>query len=226
MKQWYSAQELDTLSPALGKERAVQYRATREGWQSRSASGQGAGKEYAYASLPTGVQAALALRWWAAEVEDRPMQKAKDGASSHIQHAWANYALLKNSSKAKAQHRMAALMALQTLQANGQTLKQAIAALRAQGAVPNRSTVFRWIKSVHGVPQPHWLPFLGSKFTGGNQPAHCPPEIWAFFKSDYLRLEQPAASACYRRAQQLAAKLGHHPSTPLPAALNSGFPRK
>ena len=155
MKQWFSAQELDTLAPALGKERAVQYRAIREGWQSRPRQGQGGGKEYAYASLPQGVQAALALRWWAAEVEGGVMQKAKDGTSSHIQHAWANYALLKNPSKAKAQHRMAALMALQTLQTNGQTLKQAIATLQSQGAGHNRMTFFRWLKSVKGHPKIH-----------------------------------------------------------------------
>ena len=99
MKQWYSAQELDTLAPALGKERAVQYRATREGWQSRPRPGRAKEKEYAFSSLPTGVQAALALRWWATEVEDGPMQKARDSQSSHIQHAWASYALLKNPAK-------------------------------------------------------------------------------------------------------------------------------
>ena len=208
MKQWFSAQELVGVAGLSKIDRVIRRTAGKKGWQSRPRQGQGGGKEYAFSSLPQGVQAALALRWWAAETEDGPMQKAKEGASSHIQHAWANYALLKNSSKAKAQQRMAALMALQTLQANGQTLKQAIAALRAQGAVPNRSTVFRWLKCVHGVPQPHWLPFLGSKFTRGNQPAHCPPEIWDFFISDYLRLERPAAKACYRRAKQVAAKAG------------------
>ena len=83
------------------------------------------------------------------------MQKAKDGTSSHIQQAWANYALLKNSSKAKAQHRMAALMALQTLQANGQTLNQAIAALQSQGIVRSRRAIFRRLKSVKGHPKIH-----------------------------------------------------------------------
>ena len=99
--------------------------------------------------MPAGVQATLALRWWAAEVEDGKgvMQKAKDGTSSHIQHAWANYALLKNPSKAKAQQRMAALMALQTLQANGQTLKQAIATLQSQGAGHNRMTFLDGLKA-------------------------------------------------------------------------------
>ena len=103
---------------------------------------------------------------------------------------------------------MAALMALQTLQANGQTLKQAIASLRAQGAVPNRSTVFRRLKSVKGHPKTEWLPLLASQHSGGNQPAHCPPDAWEAFKADYLRLEQPAASACYRRLKEAASRQG------------------
>ena len=66
--------------PTLFGQRQIQIQASRENWQ-RPRQGQGGGKEYAYASLPTGVQAALALRWWAAEVEDDKgvMQKAKDG---------------------------------------------------------------------------------------------------------------------------------------------------
>src|SRR5690606_4243854 len=31
------------------------------------------------------------------------------------------------------------------------------------------------------------------------------PEAWELFKSDYLRLEQPDAAACYRRLQRIAA---------------------
>ena len=75
------------MTPSI---RGLNFKATREGWQSRPRQGQGGGKEYAYASLPQGVQAALALRWWATETEDKgPMQKAKDGdILSLIQHAW------------------------------------------------------------------------------------------------------------------------------------------
>ena len=115
MKQWFSAQELAGVAGLPTTFQGVLFKTTREGWQSRPRQGQGGGKEYAYASLPTGVQAALALRWWAAEVEDDKgvMQKAKEGASSHIQHAWASYALLKTPSKAKAQHLM--LPALESL---------------------------------------------------------------------------------------------------------------
>ena len=143
--------------PTLFGQRQIQIQASREAWQSRPRPDPAKEKEYAFSSLPTGVQAALALRWWAAEVEDDKgvMQKAKEGASSHIQHAWASYALLKNPSKAKAQQRMAALMALLELERNGASRNQAIAALRAQGAVPNRSTVFRWLKCVKGHPKIH-----------------------------------------------------------------------
>ena len=142
MKQWFSTQDLLGVAGLPETVKGLLEKTTREGWQSRLRQRQGGGKEYAYASLPQGVQAALALRWWATEVEEDKgvMRRAKEGTSSHIQHAWANYALLKNPSKAKAQHRMAALMALQTLQTNGQTLKQAIATLQSQGAGHNRMT--------------------------------------------------------------------------------------
>ena len=117
--------------------------------------GQGGGKEYAYASLPTGVQAALALRWWAAEVEDGPIQKAKDGDPlSDLR--WDAFLRLPKSQQAVGRKHMAALMALLELERNGASRNQAIAALRAQGAVPNRSTVFRWLKCVKGHPKIHW----------------------------------------------------------------------
>ena len=101
MKQWYSAQELVGVAGLPTTFQGVLFKTAREGWQSRPRQGQGGGKEYAYASLPQGVQAALALRWWATEVEDGKgvMQKAKEGTSSHIQQAWANYALLKTPAK-------------------------------------------------------------------------------------------------------------------------------
>ena len=141
--------------PTLFGQRQIQIQASREGWQSRPRQGQGGGKEYAFSSLPTGVQAALALRWWATETEDGPIQKAKDGDPlSDLR--WDAFLRLPKSQQAVGHKHMAALMALQTLQANGQTLKQAIAALRAQGAVPNRSTVFRWLKCVKGHPKIHW----------------------------------------------------------------------
>ena len=81
MKQWYSAQELVGVAGLSRNDRNIRRMGEKEGWYfqslSRSASGQGAGKEYAYASLPQGVQAALALRWWAAETEDGPIAKSQ-----------------------------------------------------------------------------------------------------------------------------------------------------
>ena len=213
-----------SMTPSI---RGLNFKATREGWQSRPRQGQGGGKEYAYASLPAGVQAALALRWWATEV-----QRTRAHAKSQGRHILSHSARLGELCPAKNPQQSQGTAAHGCIDGTADPAgkwanpQPSDCCPASPGAGHNRSTVFRWLKCVHGVPQPHWLPFLGSKFTGGKQPAHCPPEIWDFFISDYLRLEQPAASACYRRAQQLAAKLGHHPSTPLPAALNSGFPRK
>ena len=89
--------------PTLFGQRQIQIQASLEGWQSRPRQGQGGGKEYAFSSLPTGVQAALALRWWAAEVEDGPIQKAKDGDPLSDLRWDAFLRLLKNHPQPKAQ---------------------------------------------------------------------------------------------------------------------------
>ena len=69
---------------------------------------------------------------------------------------WDAFLRLPKSQQAVGRKHMAALMALLELERNGASRNQAIAALRAQGAVPNRSTVFRWLKCVKGHPKIHW----------------------------------------------------------------------
>ena len=207
MKQWFSAQELLGVASMTPSIRGLNFKANREGWQSRPRQGQGGGKEYAYASLPQGVQAALALRWWAAEVEDGPIQKARDGDPLSDQR-WDAFLRLPKSQQAVGRKHMAALMTLLELERNGASRNQAIATLQSQGVVHNRRAIFRRLKSVKGHPKTEWLPLLASQHSGGNQPAHCPPDAWEAFKADYLRLEQPAASACYRRLKEAASRQG------------------
>ena len=146
MKQWFSAQELAGVAGLPTTFQGVLFKTTREGWQSRPRQGQGGGKEYAFSSLPTGVQAALALRWWATETEDGPIQKAKDGDPlSDLR--WDAFLRLPKSQQAVGRKHMAALMALQTLQTNGQTLTQAIATLQSQGVGHNRMTFLDGLKA-------------------------------------------------------------------------------
>ena len=133
--------------------------------------------------------------------------RAKDGDPlSDLR--WDAFLRLPKSQQAVGRKHMAALMALLELERNGASRNQAIATLQSQGIVHSRMTFFRWLKSVKGHPKTDWMPLLASQHSGGNQPAHCPPEAWEAFKADYLRLERPAASACYRRLKEAASRQG------------------
>ena len=90
---------------------------------------------------PAGVQAALALRWWAAEAEDGVMQKAKDGNPLSDQR-WDAFLRLPKSQQAVGRKHMAALMALLELERNGASRNQAIATLQSQGVVHSRMSHF------------------------------------------------------------------------------------
>ena len=207
MKQWVSAQELVGVAGLSKNDRVIRRTAEKEDWPSQTRPGRAKEKEYAFSSLPQGVQAALALRWWAAETKDGPIQKAKEGDPlSDLR--WDAFLRLPKSQQAVGRKHMAALMALLELERNGASRNQAIATLQSQGVVHSRMTFFRWLKSVKGHPKTEWLPLLASQHSGGNQPAHCPPDAWEAFKADYLRLEKPAASACYRRLKEAASRQG------------------
>ena len=100
--------------------------------------------------LAAGVQAALALRWWAAEVEDGKgvMQKARDG---DLRLRWDAFLRLPKSQQAVGHKHMSLL----ELEHTGASRNQAIAILQSQGAGHNRMTFFRWLKSVKGHPKIH-----------------------------------------------------------------------
>lgn len=66
------------------------------------------------------------------------------------------------------------------------------------------ATIYRWLKKVSGINRCDWLPNLVDGYTGKTKSAECSVEAWDFFKADYLRLEQPAAAACYERLTRAA----------------------
>jgi len=97
----------------------------------------------------------------------------------------------------KAQRKQQALMLYQQGLTQGLTKTAAVQAVaRLQGVSPG--TVYRWLKSDNtldkhksGRPMEVWK----------NRGAE---EAWAYYCADYLRLEQPASQACYRRVEALA----------------------
>ena len=154
MKQWVSAQELVGVAGLSRNDRNIRRMAEKEGWPTQTRPGRAKEKEYAFSSLPTGVQATLALRWWATEAEDGPIQKARDGDPlSDLR--WDAFLRLPKSQQAVGRKHMAALMTLLELERNGASRNQAIATLQSQGVVHSRRAIFRRLKSVKGHPKIH-----------------------------------------------------------------------
>ena len=128
--------------PTLFGQRQIQIQASREAWQSRPRPDPAKEKEYAFSSLPAGVQVALALRWWAAKVEDGKgvMQKARDG---DLRLRWDAFLRLPKSQQAVGRKHMSLL----ELEHNGASRNQAIATLQSQGAGHNRMTFLDGLKA-------------------------------------------------------------------------------
>ena len=79
-------------------------------------------------------------------------------------------------------------------------------------------TLRRWWDRVRKAPREEWAARLTPGWRAGkHDPAACHPEFWAVLRSDYLREQQPAFEACYRRAVARARAEGWEPIATLTA---------
>lgn len=219
MDAWYTAAELAGLPGLPGTVFRVRERAEREGWASRKRA-KGKGLEYPFSALPPATQAALLLRAKpasAAIFEALAEAGIETGdkvppSEAEIADRSARYARLPANYRQTAERRLQALLAVEALRREGRTeaaARQLVAArMKAEGADCTVTTLWRWASDVARVPRPYWLFFLAPRWAGRTTTAECAPEVWDAFKADFLRLEAPAASACYARVKRLADKHG------------------
>lgn len=216
MNDWYTVSDLAGLPGLPSTAFRVRDRADRERWTSRRRA-KGKGLEYAFGSLPPATQAALLLRekQFAAPMAD-PVDaptKARLVAPSQaeIESRSEVYARMAAPFREEAEFRVRALDAVEQLVREGQPLTLARETVARQLGCAERSvswhTLWRWSAMVERVARPYWKYYLAPAWSGGATAA-CAPEAWDWFKADYLRLEAPAASACYRRLLPVAKKHG------------------
>ncbi|MDR6102761.1 putative transposase [Agrobacterium larrymoorei] len=215
MKQeWFSVAEMiaaklpDMPKDASGYSRHI----TRYGWHNHSAKVQkqdgregGGGFKYHYSLLPDGARSKLAYLY--TELPDE-----RNDASKLL---WAKYEALTNEHKATCQKRLDAIVAVSDMKAAGIASVKA-AEYCAQKAAVSVRTLYNWMECVEGHARQDWLAALAPSFSSaadGVEPelAECHPQAWVVLASDYLRLEAPAFSACYRRMTATAKKLGWAP---------------
>lgn len=146
--------------------------------------------------------------------------RAKDGrasastlraASSVDREAlWDQYERLPAKLKEVANERLKAVRLAHELIDAGTARCPAYGAAACQLGIKNVSTLRSWLRLVKGLDRADWLPALAPRWHGnGKNPGEsCSPEAWDYFKADYLRLEQPAAEACYERLRRIAKERG------------------
>ena len=203
------------IAEALGISwEAARKRAQRGSWIYEEVHGHG-GKQclYALASLPDDVRDAL-LAHEAAQAtstaSNKPSKRPSDPAAvARIKAQWSEYRAAADWRRRTAEQRMAVLMDIAREKRAQGSLNKAMdtvaAQLRAAGQRgASASTLKEWRRMVKGVPRAHWLPFLLPQDREARPRLTIHAAAFDAFKRDYLRLEKPAAEACYRRLQRKA----------------------
>lgn len=225
LKEWFTAAELADLAlPGMpNSKRGIGLRAEGDGWtdpqrewdaaanpcgQWRERVARGGGIEYHYSLLPADAQAKLV----AAHMPAPAMPDPKEQLSA--EQAWEWFDTQSEKAREKAAGRLNLLRHVEALTAAGHSLDVAIALAIVEVSRSNPSlkvsprSVWRWRDQVAGLHKKDWLPALADRHSGGGAAAEIEPEAWELFKADYLRLEAPTLSACYRRVARIAKERG------------------
>ncbi|MFT8896736.1 MAG: transposase domain-containing protein [Acetobacter sp.] len=210
---WFSLAELAEMKlPGMpGTTRGILKQATCESWfvserdgqTWRKRDGRGGGFEVTPYHLPLEARVALQLR---VSAEVSPEEKSREQASVRDD-LWRRYEALPDRLKAKAQRAFRVLDAVETLVLAG-TRKSIAVDLVARTEGISRATIHYWYVDVRGFEKGDWLPALAPHYAGREKSAECPAEAWEMLKADYLRLEQPRFSDCYRRLQRVCGERG------------------
>ncbi len=217
MKEWFTPSEIAGL-PGMPKDRRnVRIVADRKKFEARERAA-GKGVEYFIGSLPAETQAALLARDGSIAAAP-PACKAETKAGDPEAAApftydrellWQHFDRVSDALKEVGKQRAALLLQWERLVANGVKVREAFQAVGQTSGTPWR-TIEGWYQTAPGVRRyrrDDWVAALVPGYTGRVATAECSEEAWEYFKADYLRLERPAATACYRRLGRAAADKG------------------
>lgn len=116
---------------------------------------------------------------------------------------WRIFDARPQNEKDAAAKKLEAVQAVEALIAGGAKKDAALLVVAEKFGVTKR-TLRTWVKLTRGIEKPDWITVLLPKQKG------CPPlapidkRFWDLWLSDYLRLEAPAATACWRRLKRKA----------------------
>lgn len=206
-QEWWTAEEISAAAlPDLpGSRQGVEAIIKRHDWRGQAAfarrrSGRGGGWEYSWQLFPPRARRKL-LSDKAEAVQ--PERRGRD-------EVWQWYETLPATVQARALERLKIVQQVEALEAReGRDL--AVRTVARQSGVGAR-TIWGWFAMIEGVRPDDRLPHIAPRNRAadrrGGQAKDCDPAFFEQIKSDFLRLEAPPFSDCYRRALQVARKKG------------------
>jgi len=205
-QEWWTPEQIaeSGLPDLPATKRGVNALADRLNWRgatkfARRRAGKGGGWEYSWKLFPNSAQRALIKQAVAPKIE---AARARD-------EVWAWYEALPQSVKAKAEARLLVIQKVEALEGSiGRFLAvEQVAKMDGVGA----RTVWSWFQMIEGIAAHDRLAYLAPRNRAAEKRSRakeCSPEFFELLKSDYLRLEAPPFTDCYRRAIRVAKDRG------------------
>lgn len=209
MKDWFSPAEIVAAARGAlpGTVRGLNRLAEREGWRmkglARRRFGKGGGFEFHADALPGEIVARLAVMVPPEGPSPTPPHRG-EGQKTEL---WARFEGLSARQKSVCEKRLKLLDEAAALAAAGMGETAAMRRVAAAAGVAV-STLANWKAMIAGVEVADRLAALAPGWTGSAARAAIDAAAWETLKSDYLRPERPAFSACFRRMQRTAARRG------------------
>lgn len=205
-QEWWSADQIAeaALPDMPATKRGVNELADRQNWRghpdwARRRAGRGGGWEYCWRLFPARAQRAL-LGKTAPKVDTRPGRDE----------AWRWFEAQPEKVKDNARKKLAVLQAVEGLEPAAGSRHLAVTMIAKAQALGAR-TIWGWFALVEGIRLDDRLPYLAPRHRAvdtSDRKKDCAPEFFDLIKSDFLRLEQPPFTDCYRRAVKVAKAKG------------------
>lgn len=200
------------LAAALNISRqSISKRAKKQQWKPTGDCIQGGGNVYDLNLLPlskdelykvTRYLAALMLQ---AVAQNAGVEENQTNSPEKEHPSWRYFEARPQKKKDEAAARLKALDAVDYLIKTGSGACAAVNMVAKQfNKAP--SSIRGWRLAVKGADRCDWLALLVPRHEGRQQEKEFTEEAWKYFKSDFLRLERPAAAACYERLKRVATE--------------------
>jgi putative transposase len=121
---------------------------------------------------------------------------------------WMAYDRADEKGKGRAKERLPIVRYYDDLYSSGLHTKEDARSRTAEKFDCSASSLKVWLGWIAGVERDDWLAALLDQHHGRPRPPAYDERIWLWWKSDFLRLDRPTATACFRRAIAIAREQG------------------